>query len=101
MGEVMPVIIAGFVVLIIIAIVMAKSQLNKKAVVKPLDQEDMVERVKIHLTGELAKSLAAKLVAANEEAYREKRMVLVDIYEPGMDRLIRFEVDKGEKSESA
>lgn len=99
MGEVMPVVIAGFVILVIIAIVMAKAQLNRKAVVRPLDQEDMVERVKIHLTGELAKKLAEKLVAANDTAFSEKKMVVVDIYEPGTDRLIRFEVEKGEKPE--
>lgn len=99
MGEVMPIVVAGFVILIIIAVVMAKSQLNKKAVVKPLDQEDMVERIKIHLTGELAKTLAGKLVAANDEAYTEKKAVVVDIYESTTDRLIRFEVDKGERPE--
>ena len=97
MGEVMPAVIAGFAILVIVAIVMAKTQLNRKAVVKPLDQEDMVERVKIRLTGELARKLAEKLVSANDAAYSERKTVVVDIYEPGTDRLIRFEVEKGEK----
>jgi hypothetical protein len=99
MGEVMPLLIGGFVILVILVLLVAKAQFNRKVVVKPLEQEDMVERVKIHLTGELAKRLAAKLVEANNTAFSEKRLAVVDIYEPGTDRLIRFEVEKGEKPE--
>jgi hypothetical protein len=99
MGEVMPVVVAGFVILVIMVMMMAKVQFNKKVVHKPLEQEDMVERVKIHLTGFMAKSLAAKLVAANAEACASKGMVSVEIYEQVTNgRLIRFEVKDGEKS---
>ena len=100
MGEVMPLVIAGFIILVIIVAVIAKSQFNKKAVVKPLDQEDMVERVKIRLTGELAKNLAERLSAAGVTAHDHKTMVVVDVYEPGTDRLIRFEVER-EKNKSS
>jgi hypothetical protein len=99
MGEVMPILVVGFVVLVVMVLIMAKAQFNRRAVVKPLEQEDMVERVKIRLTGEAAKVLAKKLVEANDMAFSEKRMVIADIYEPGTDRLIRFEVERGEKPE--
>ena len=100
MGEVMPIVVAGFVVLVVLGLVMAKVQLNKRAVVRPLDQEDMVERVKIRLTGELAVKLAEKLTAANATVLEDGKAI-VDIYEPSTDRLIRFEVDKGEKPAKA
>ena len=99
MGEVWPLIVGGFVILTLIVITMMKYQLNRKSVVKDSDQEDMVERVKIRLTGILALKLANKLAEANIEAYTEGKTVIVDMYEPGTDRLIRFEVEKGEKPE--
>ena len=93
MGEVMPILIAGLVVLGLIVLLLARMQLNKKAVVKPMDQEDMVERIKMRLTSELALSLSKQLAEAGATANNEHRAVVVDIYEPKTDRLLRFEVD--------
>ena len=89
MGEIMPILIAGLVVLGLIVAFLARMQLNKKAVVKPMDQEDLVERIKMRLTGEIAQTLSRQLAEAGEKACLEHRMVVVDIYEPktGMARV--------------
>ncbi len=93
MSEIMPILIAGLVVLGLVVLFLARMQLNKKAVVKPMDQEDMVERIKMRLTGELAQTLSKQLAEAGETTCKERRMVVVDIYEPKTDRLLRFEVE--------
>ena len=93
MGEVMPILIAGLVLMGLVVIFIAKMQLNKKAVVKPMDQEDMVERIKMRLTGETARTLSKQLAEAGETACREHQKVVVDFYEPKTDRLLRFEVE--------
>ena len=93
MSEIMPILIAGLVVLGLMVLFLARMQLNKKAVVKPMDQEDMVERIKMHLTSELALTLSRQLAEAAATCSSEHRTVVVDIYEPKTDRLLRFEVD--------
>ena len=94
MGEVMPVVVAGMVVLVLVAAVMAKTQLLRRAVVRPLDQEDMVQRVKVRLSAEQAEGLAGKLVkAAGEAREAGKKGSYVEVYE-GAGRLVRFEVEE-------
>ena len=93
MGEIMPILISGLVVLGLVVLFLARLHLNKKAVVKPMDQEDMVERIKMRLTSEIARTLSQQLADAVETSSREHRTVVVDIYEPKTDRLLRFEVE--------
>ena len=93
MGEIMPILISGLVVLGLVVLFLARLHLNKKAVVKPMDQEDMVERIKMRLTQELAHTLSKLLAEAAETASKENRQVVVDVYEPKTDRLLRFEVE--------
>jgi hypothetical protein len=93
MSEIFPVLIVGLVLLAIVVAVMAKMQLNKKAVVKPMDQEDLVERIKMRLTADLARALARQLAEASDTALQAHQPVVVDIYEPKTDRLLRFEVE--------
>lgn len=87
MGEVMPILVAGLIVLVVLVAVMAKTQLNRNAVVKPMDQEDMVERVKIRLTAEDIKTLSKKLALAADNNN------VVELYD-ATGRLFRFEVVK-------
>ena len=97
MGEVMPLLIVGFAILVIIVIVMAKAQANRKVVMKPIDQEDMVERIKIKLTGYKAICLAQNILRANDESAEGKEGI-VEIYD-GNGRLFRFEIENGERRE--
>ena len=93
MGEVMPILIAALVVLGLVVLIFARLQLNKKTVTKPMEQEDLVERIKMRLTCELAQTLSRQLAEASTTAQQNQRPVVVDIYEPKTDRLLRFEVE--------
>lgn len=91
MGEVIPILVVGFVILFTMVIVIAKTQLNRKAVVKPMDQEDMVERLKIRLTAIQIKTLGDAVM---------NRTQFVDTYETGTDRMLQFHIIEQDKQES-
>ena len=97
MGEIIPFLILALAVLFIIGAILMKMTFNRKVVVKPMEQEDLVERVKIPLTSKEAKVLSARLDLASDVACGSK--VLVATYLDGRtDRMVEFEVT-GSKSD--
>jgi len=92
MGELMPFLICGFVVLLIVVGVIAKNG-SRKAVVKPIEQTDLVERVKIRLNHNDAFVLRTNLDHALADIGNDNdKTFIVDHYEKETDRLIRFEI---------
>lgn len=97
MGELSPLLMVALAVLAIIMIVVGKTQLSRRGVVRPLDQEDRVTRVRMRLSGPDAKRLGNALLAAEREAYTTHRSAVVEQYEGYTERLLRFEVLTGVK----
>ena len=94
MGEVVPVLLGLLGVLIIVVAVLSRNSMRGRLVVKRLDQEDRVERVKIHLKSDEALALSKELAEAAELAKSDRADKVIEHYEFGRDdRLIRFEID--------
>ena len=92
MGEVMPFVVLVLAILVVTVAAIMKMGLNKRAVVRPLSEEDMVQRIKIRLDVTEAKLLSEELAAASEEAAKSKKTVTVDRYETATGRLMQVNV---------
>ena len=95
MGELVPILVVMAVVLVIVVSLYARKGLNLKQVVKPVEEMDMVERIKIPLNPVRTRALISKLAAAVEEAEKSKKPTSVIVDHPDTDdRIIRFIVSK-------
>ena len=93
MGEIIPFMILALVVLAIIGAFLMRMAFNRKVVVKPVDQEDLVDRIKIQLKDTEVTDLVGKLNAASNNAVASGIPVLVTHYlDGGTDRMVQFEV---------
>ena len=93
MGEIIPFLAMALFVLAVLGLFLLKGSFNKKVVVKPLEEEDLVERVKIPLKDTEAEELAGKLMAAAKNAVDSGIPILVTSYLEGRtDRMVQFEV---------
>lgn len=96
MGELIPVLAVMAIVLVIVVSLYARKGLNLKQVVKPVEEMDMVERIKIPLNPVRTRTLMSKLTAALEEVENSKfkaKTVVVD-HPDTDDRIIRFVISK-------
>ena len=89
MREFIPVVIAILAILVVISAIYLRRSLNLHQVVKPVEDMDMVERIKIALTSTHVKKLAARLESAAEEAECSGKPVNLDLPDTN-DRIIRF-----------
>lgn len=87
MGEIIPYAVLALLILAVLVFSLAKMA-SRKVVIKPIEEEDMVCRVKIKMSSEDAKLLAAKL----SDAVMSNSTVMVEQYEKESDRLLRFEI---------
>lgn len=85
MGELFPIVIALIAVLAIVAVLAYKSNM-----LKPSDEQDVVTRYKVGFSGKKAKEIADAMLAAVESKEPDQ---VVEFYEEGTGRLIRFEID--------
>ncbi len=92
MGELIPLIVVLSVVLVIVAAIMFKNTLKGKQVVRPIAEEELVERYKINIDAMRVQVLAKELEDAGRKSCDESRTVLVD-YNDTEDRIIRFIVN--------
>jgi hypothetical protein len=91
MGELFPIILVAAMVLIVVATLMAKASIHGKQVVRPLEQEEIVIRIKISLDSVRAQMLGQKLADAGCESWDKREIVDVD-FNDSDDRIIRFTI---------
>ena len=94
MGEIIPFVAVALLVLgILVAVILLLALAI--AVIKPLDQEDMVERVKIKIDGQQALDLVESLKSTNDISFKKDRPASYEFYEKRTGRLVRIEVEHG------
>lgn len=91
MGEIIPYAVLALLILFVLVLSLAKIA-SRKVVVKPIEEEDMVCRVKIKITSEDAKELASKLSDAAVNSSNNSSSVMIEQYDKKSDRLLRFEI---------
>jgi hypothetical protein len=89
MREFIPVVIAILAMLVVISAIYLRRSLSLRQVVKPVEDMDMVERIKVSLTTTHVKKLTMRLESAAEEAERSGKPVNLDLPDTN-DRIIRF-----------
>ena len=95
MGELIPVLAVMAIVLVIVVSLYARKGLNLKQVVKPVEEMDMVERIKIPLNPIRTRTLMSKLTAALDEVEKSKKPTSVIVDHPDTDdRILRFDISK-------
>lgn len=92
MGELIPLVVVLSCILVIVVAIMLKSTIRGKQVVRPINQEELVERYKINIDAIRVQVLARELENAGTKSCDEKRTVIVD-YNDTEDRIIRFIID--------
>lgn len=90
-GELIPFLALIAIILAVVAALYARKIMDRKQVVKSIDEMDMVERVKIPLTAKQVEILSKKLSVASEEATASKKPVILDHLDTD-DRIIRFTI---------
>ena len=94
MGEIIPIAIGITVVLVVIVLALIKVQYSRRVVVKPLDEEELVNRVRVKISAEQAHVLAQKLDAAAAGVESGGAEALVDYNDEPSNRIIRFNIGK-------
>lgn len=89
MRELIPIVIAILAILVVVSAIYLRRSLSLRQVVRPVEDMDMVERIKVSLSAEQVQKLVARLEGAVQEAEHARKPVNLDLPDTN-DRIIRF-----------